>query len=158
MLFCDFTARVGTEGHDMRKLLFPASMGVLALYGASCGVTTVTLDTSDAACLNFGEDPVTCTEEVDFMLEPWCVDNPAVCGNWVQTDDTALGDVTEAPADGYISDAAGFNDCQEAEAGKVLVFKLADDTYAKAIISEHSTTQDDSGCDHTVTLDYVYPM
>jgi len=43
--------------------------------------------------------------------------------------------VTTAPATGYISDVAGYDDCQEIDGGKVVVFKLKNGNYAKGIFT-----------------------
>lgn len=90
--------------------------------------------------------------------EPWCTDEPGLCGNWVATTATALDDMTTPPTTGYISDSAGFEDCQHAPLNKVLVFKLDDGSYGKAIIHSDDYSTDTSGCTHTLVMDYEYPM
>ncbi len=90
--------------------------------------------------------------------EPWCTESPGLCGNWVATSATALDAMTTPPTTGYISDGKGFEDCQNAPLNKVLVFKLDDGTYGKAIIHSDDYSTDTSGCTHTLVMDYSYPM
>ena len=118
------------------------------------GARTVNLGT---ACFVFRTGLETdCTGDFDIVIEPWCQGRVGVCGNWVQTNETNLDAVTTPPASGYISDIAGYEDCQELDTGKVIVFKLSDGTYAKGIFV--SETKDANGCVTGVTFQYVYPM
>jgi hypothetical protein len=120
---------------------------------------TVIIDSAEGGCFTFETGSTECPDgPTDIMVEPWCTALPGICGNWVVTEFDALGDVTTPPTSGYISDEAGYEDCQEADTGKVIVFKLGDGSYAKGVITNDDYTEGESGCDHRITLEYVYPM
>ncbi|NOZ01819.1 MAG: hypothetical protein GXP54_08015 [Deltaproteobacteria bacterium] len=135
----------------------------VAALAMACGTegsggngNTVTLGTS---CFMFeagkeGDFPT--SGDCDLILEPWCNGRPGLCGNWVQTAETSLDAVATPPASGYISDAAGFQDCQEIDSGKVIVFKLSNGKYAKGIFS--AVSKDGNGCVTGAKFQYVYPM
>lgn len=98
--------------------------------------------------------------DADLVLEPWCTNNPGVCGNWVLTGKSNLSDVTSPPSSGYISDVAGFTDCQIVPLNNVAVFKLKDGTYAKVLIqkTDFSNNQNQNPpCQHKATLLIEYP-
>ena len=122
-------------------------------------VKTAVIDSADGGCFFFSSGSTTCTDQQpDVVVEPWCTQRPGICGNWVETEHSALDQITTPPESGYISDVAGFTDCQEASTNKVLVFKLGDDSFAKGIITADAYTETPQGCDHKVTLEYLYPM
>jgi len=138
------------------------AMAALVLIGfVQCGsesgggVKTVTLPVN---CFKFatGEQGNNCGDEWDLIVEPWYNGRAGICGNWVQTSEGSLDSVTTPPASGYISDVAGYQDCQEVDGGMVLVFKLKDGTYAKAMLTK--VEKDAQGCVTSVTMSYVYPM
>lgn len=96
----------------------------------------------------------------DLILEPWCTEEPGVCGNWVLTGKSSLSQVTSAPTGGYISDMAGFTDCQLIPINNVAVFKLKDGTYAKVLIQKTDFDNNQSQnppCQHQATLLIEYP-
>jgi hypothetical protein len=98
--------------------------------------------------------------DCDLMLEPWCTEDPGVCGNWVLTGKSSLSQVINAPAGGYISDVAGFTDCQLIPLNNVAVFKLNDGTYAKVLIQKTDFSNNQSQnppCQHKTTLLIEYP-
>jgi hypothetical protein len=109
-------------------------------------------------CMKFatGETSNNCGEEWDVIGEPWCAGKAGLCGNWVDTGQTDMSAVTAAPATGYISDAAGYMDCQEVDVGSVLVFKLKDGSYAKVKVA--AVTMGGTGCVDSITLQYIHPF
>lgn len=124
--------------------------------GTDSGPKTVSVTTN---CFMFEagketSDPL--GENCDFILEPWCNGRPGLCGNWVQTTETNLDAVTTPPATGYISDLAGYADCQEVDGGKVIVFKLKNGNYAKGIFT--GVSKDGNDCVTGATIKFVYPM
>lgn len=124
------------------------------------GAVTVTIDSASGGCFFFADRQSTCPTESDpdLRVEPWCTQNPGLCGNWVQTAFTNLDDATEIPSSGYISDEAGFVDCQEVVLNQVLFFKLSDGSFAKGIITNDVYTENSSECQHRITLQYIYPL
>ena len=86
-----------------------------------------------------------------IINEPWCTDLPALCGNFVVTEETSFSTLSSAPVNGYE------NNCVNVELNKVSVYKLADDTYAlvKIVSDDYSTTNE--GCEHAITLHINYP-
>lgn len=93
----------------------------------------------------------------DVMSEPWCTNNPALCGNWAKTGKSRLEDVTSAPASGYISDGKSFTDCQECPVNEVLVFKLKDGSYGKLLIVKDDYGKVNGNCQHKITCMIEYP-
>jgi len=99
-------------------------------------------------------------QEADMILEPWCTEQPGVCGNWVLTGKSSLSQVSSPPASGYISDEAGFTDCQILPLNNVAVFKLKDGSYAKVIIQNTNFSNSQSQnppCQHKATILVEYP-
>lgn len=97
----------------------------------------------------------------DIMVEPWCTEEVGVCGNWMITNETNLDAITSSPSSGYISDIAGYTDCQIMPTGKVAIVKLSDGSFAKMIIikTEFSKIQNSSHpCQHKTTIKYQYPL
>jgi len=100
-------------------------------------------------------------KEADIKLEPWCTEDAGVCGNWVVTNETDMDAVTSPPSSGYISDKAGFEDCQMMPKNKVVVVKLTDGTYAKIKIIDTKLEKVDNSqnpCQQTVTMLVQYPF
>ena len=131
------------------------SLSLVACEAEEGGMKTVTLHGN---CLKFATGQVgtsTCDETYDVIAEPWCAGKAGLCGNWVKTNAITLAEVTTPPSSGYISDA-GYQDCQEVDVGDVLVFKLADGSYAKVRVV--NVTMDEYECADAVTLEYVHPM
>lgn len=118
------------------------------------------IDSANGGCFYFADGRTSCPQEgdPDIRVEPWCTQNPGICANWVETSFTNLDDATEIPASGYTQENSEFSGCEEVTPNQVLFFKLADDSIAKAIISNDAYNETSSGCDHRITLDYVYPV
>ena len=126
-------------------------------FDTSALVNSAIIDTANGGCFEFQSGTENC--DTPFLIfEPWCTALPGICGNWVETEFTNMDDVTEPPADGYISDLAGFEDCQEVNLNKVIVFKFEDGSHAKGIITNDEYTEGQYGCDHKITLEYIYPF
>ncbi len=106
---------------------------------------------------SFKKGIVKSSQEADLMNEPWCTEQPALCGNWAKTGKHNLADVTEPPASGYISDKTSYTDCKEVPLNEVLVFKLKDGTYAKVLVVNDKFSRSSSGCVHAITLKIIYP-
>lgn len=113
------------------------------------------------ACYSFKSGKIHSNHnEADMILEPWCTKDPGVCGNWVLTGKSSLSQVTSPPSGGYISDVAGFTDCQIIPFNNVAVFKLKDGSYAKILIqkSDFSNNQSQNPpCQHKATILVEYP-
>jgi len=121
-------------------------------------IKTVTIEGRDS--YNFKLGKVTNNHDDDVLNEPWCTKQPGICGNWVLTGKSKMEDVTSPPASGYISDKAGYVDCQPMPLNNVAVFKLKDGTYAKFLIIKDNYTKDDSRqmpCQHELTVLIEYP-
>jgi len=100
-------------------------------------------------------------KDADIKTEPWCTKEAGVCGNWVLTNETDMDAVTSPPTNGYISDVAGFEDCQMMPRNKVVVVKLNDGTYAKmkiinTVLKKVPNAQ--TPCQQTVTILVQYPF
>ena len=132
-----------------------ACTGMIQCIIGGDGVETKTLY---ANCLKFatGETSNMCGDDFDVIGEPWCAGKGGLCGNFVKTNALTLDGIDIPPATGYISDLAGWMDCDEVDVGDILVFKLADMTYAKVRVA--AVTFDTSDCADSITLEYVYPM
>ena len=132
--------------------------------GAADNSKTAIIDSANGGCFYFADARTTCPSEEandpepDIRVEPWCTQNPGLCGNWAETAFTNMDDANEIPTTGYISDEAGFIDCQEVSPNQVLFFKLSDGSFAKAIVSDDAYTETESVCNHRITLDYIYPV
>jgi len=100
-------------------------------------------------------------DDADIKTEPWCTDEAGVCGNWVATNETDMDAVTSPPSSGYISDVAGYEDCQLMPTNKVVVVKLKDGTYAKikiinVVLKKVQNSQ--YPCQQTTTMLVQYPF
>lgn len=142
-------------------------------WGSASGGTSTSTTSSNSAkkvvlvsggsqsCYSFKSDKVHANHnEADLILEPWCTNDPGVCGNWVLTGKSSLSQVTSPPSGGYISDVAGFTDCQIIPLNNVAVFKLKDGTYAKILIQKTDFSNNQSQnppCQHKATILVEYP-
>ncbi|NOR88607.1 MAG: hypothetical protein GQ527_13470, partial [Bacteroidales bacterium] len=100
-------------------------------------------------------------ENADLMIEPWCTEEAGVCGNWLATNESNMDAVTSPPTSGYISDLAGYTDCQLMPTNRVVIVKLADGSFAKIMIVnlEFSKIQNsDKPCQHKATIKVQYPF
>ena len=68
---------------------------------------------------------------------------------------TEFDDVNSIPSSGYISDEAGYEDCQEVVLDKVYVNKNKDGTYTKFKVTSDDFRENDSGCNHKITIKYM---
>ncbi len=129
---------------------------------SSVSAKTIVLISAKQSCYSFKTAKVHNDHNTaDIMVEPWCTEEAGVCGNWVATQQTSWDAVTSPPASGYISDVAGYTDCQIMPTGKVVVVKLNDGTYAKILIvkTEFSKIQNsDRPCQHKTTIKVQYPF
>jgi len=122
---------------DPNKFVEVKLDGVNAYYNFKTGLATSVLP-SDVD--NFG-----------IINEPWCTDLPALCGNFVVTDETSFTAFTEAPLTGYEVN------CVNVELNQVLVFKLGDGTFALVKVVNDFYTSTTASCQHKVTLHVNYP-
>lgn len=123
--------------------------------------TIVLTSGGSQACYSFKSGKIHSNyNEADLALEPWCTKDPGVCGNWVLTGKSSLSQVTNPPTGGYISDVAGFTDCQMIPLNNVAVFKLKDGSYAKILIQKSDFSNNQSRnppCQHKATILVEYP-
>jgi hypothetical protein len=100
-------------------------------------------------------------DDADIKTEPWCTEDAGVCGNWLATNETDMDAVISPPSSGYISDVAGYEDCQLMPKNKVVVVKLKDGTYAKikiinVVLKKIQNSQ--YPCQQTTTMLVQYPF
>ncbi|ACS90502.1 MAG TPA: calcium-binding protein [Thermococcaceae archaeon] len=107
----------------------------------------VTLSTPTAMMLDFSTGDVG-GEDGDIMLEPWCVDYPAILGNYAETNLISLEDVTveDIPSSGYTNE-----DAMEIKIGYVYINRNSDGSYTAFVVVTHEKIGE---CDHKVTLRY----
>ncbi len=114
---------------------------------AGSNVVKITLSTPNRMFLDFssgyGDE-----NNFDIMLEPWCIDNAAINGNFADIGVMNLEAVTSAniPSSGYLHE-----DTMEIEIGHVYINKNSDGSYTAFTIYSHQKTGD---CDHEVLLGY----
>ncbi len=87
----------------------------------------------------------------DISAEPWCTSQPGLCGNYVQVSATSLNDISNIPTSGYLSDEAGFEDCDYVEVNKVYINKNRDGSYTAFIITNATKT---GNCDWNLEIQY----
>lgn len=118
---------------------------------------TVELDSETASGIDLSTGKIypKYNKKMDLFVEPWCTDNPGICGNWVNTHKGNFDEVTSVPSTGYLSDNAGYMDCQEVVLNKVYVNKNKDGTYTKFKIISDDYRKSDSGCQHKITMEYI---
>ena len=123
---------------------------------------TIVLTSNKQNCYSFKSGKIHHDHNsADIIVEPWCTEEAGVCGNWVATQQSNWNAVTSPPASGYISDIAGYTDCQIMPTGKIVIVKLTDGTFAKILIikTEFSKIQNSNmPCQHKTTIKVQYPF
>ncbi|WP_198300146.1 hypothetical protein [Thermococcus siculi] len=130
-----------------------------ATSGVEMGeIKIVTLDTEGAAGVKFstgemkGFDEIQSDtwEKVDLLVEPWCVDYPALLGHWIDLGEGSLDslDPSAVPTSGYpVDEVSG-----EIRAGHVYVNLNSDGTLTAFELVSHEKTGD---CSHRITIRYA---
>jgi len=146
-------------------------LGLFSIMLASCGVPqdfdgatdghdirTIVLDSADDAKrgYSFSSDAYAGWETADIINEPWCTDEPGICGNWVEAKGKDIEGIGPAdiPVSGYISDVAGFDDCQNVEVGALYVNRNRDSRYYAFTIVDDDYSESEYGCNHRITVMY----
>ena len=121
--------------------------------GASSGLKHGTLSTQGARAVSFVRNEFSSNlSDYDLALEPWCIDGVGLCGNWVSVGNVPLSADIAVPSSGYLSDEAGYENCEEIDITKTYVNKNRDGSYTAFKITNH---QKIGNCDHSITLDYI---
>ncbi|WP_179193050.1 hypothetical protein [Thermococcus litoralis] len=119
-------------------------------------IKTVILDTEGAVGVKFstGElrssDQSLTWENIDIMLEPWCVDYPALLGHYIDLGEGSLEElsVEDIPTQGYpVDEISG-----EIKAGHVYVNLNSDGSLTAFELVSHEKTGD---CSHRITIKYT---
>ncbi len=121
---------------------------------ASSGIKEGTLNTQGEFCVSFVRDEFSKSflNDYDLSIEPWCIDGVALCGNYVSVGDVPLSSDITIPSSGYLSDEAGFDDCEEIDISKTYVNKNRDGSYTAFRIKDHQKL---GNCSHSITFDYI---
>lgn len=90
-------------------------------------------------------------DENGIINEFWCTDLPALCGNYWVSDKTSFDEFQKIPSVSFTSN------CTEVDLNKVIVFELADGSYALVRIVDDAFTNTGQDCIHTITLEVNYP-
>jgi len=104
------------------------------------------LSTRDRMTINFSTGEL--GKEGDLMIEPWCVDYPALLGNFIDIGKKNLEDIksSDIPLSWNFSE-----DSLEVEIGHVYISLNRDGSYTAFVIVSHEKISD---CDHTVVIRY----
>ena len=84
-------------------------------------------------------------ETYDILLESWCVDDPALCGNFVDLGPVDINTVNSYPSSGYISD------CVEVDPSHTFISKNRDGSHTVFNITRHVKP---SICLHIADISY----
>ena len=90
-------------------------------------------------------------EQWDILVEPWCVTNPALCGNFVDLGDINMETVNSYPSSGYLSDESGYGNCVEIDANHTYINKNRDGSHTVFRVTRHEKPSD---CEHTIEVTY----
>ena len=116
---------------------------------------SVTLSSLDNYSFSFVTEKITSRpnfdKDYDLSMEPWCVEKPAMCGNFVDLGAVDMSTVTEFPSSGYLSDTEGFDDCVELDPTHTFINKNRDGTHTVFRITKHEKP---SSCEHVVDIVY----
>ncbi len=84
----------------------------------------------------------------DIMLEPWCVDYPAILGNYAHIGVKKLEDVnpSDIPTSGYLKD-----DSMQIQIGHVYINRNSDGSYTAFVVVGHEKIGE---CNHRIVLRY----
>ncbi|MBW1645902.1 MAG: hypothetical protein JRJ56_06195 [Deltaproteobacteria bacterium] len=116
---------------------------------------TVTLvsptDTIDQCAYSFARDARESDpnrEQYDILVESWCDDRPALCGNFADLGPVDFSKVTTAPAGGY-------NDnCDYVDPTHVFVSQNRDGSHTVFMITRHVSDNWQGHCRHTIDIQY----
>ncbi len=119
-------------------------------------VKTITLSTKDVLEIDFVTGNTgTMNNPLDnfsLWLEPWCTDKPGLCGNFVDIGEVDVNSSNiQIPANGYISDEAGYDNCVEVTPGHTFINKNYDGSYTVFKIESHEKPDT---CEHTIEIEY----
>ncbi len=126
---------------------------------ASCPQTNkdkeIKLNSINNFCYSFIREEITARpnldESYDLLVEPWCTDRPALCGNFIELNIPSFDNITAIPATGYLSDDAGYGDCVEVNVNKIYINKNRDGTHTAFEIVSHTKP---SNCEHNINILY----
>ncbi len=91
----------------------------------------------------------------DVGLEPWCYDNPVMCGNYADTGKTSLSNVTSSDIPTSGLDKSPGSNCNEMEMNHVYINKNHDGTYTAFIITSHEVVgKGTTNCGDKATIKY----
>lgn len=119
-------------------------------------IKSVILDTEGAVGVKFstgelkGSDQSLTWDNIDIMLEPWCVDFPALLGHYIDLGEKSLGklSVEDIPTQGYpVDEVSG-----EIKVGHVYVNLNSDGSLTAFELVSHEKTGD---CSHRITIKYA---
>lgn len=135
------------------KLLIAISIMALGLTQAyTQQISESFLNSDEKSGFSFANG-YTAYEVADLIVEPHCVDNPSLCGNYALVEGHTLEYITyeNIPARGYLSDEAGYADCGELLADQLYVSKNKDGGYFAFVLTNHRKPD---RCDHEMDIRY----
>ncbi len=94
-------------------------------------------------------------DNFDIGLEPWCQDEVAMCGNYVDLGEKSLSDIStsDIPSTGLNNTPSNY--CNNMAMNHVYINKNHDGTYTAFKIISHEKIGDwNSWCDHEATIQY----
>jgi hypothetical protein len=116
---------------------------------------SITLSSINDYSFSFVTEKITSSPDFDknydLMLEAWCVDQPALCGNFLDIGAVDLNSVADIPSSGYLSDKAGYEECVEVDSAHTFISKNRDGSHTAFRITRHEKP---STCDHVVDITY----
>ncbi len=141
--------------------LFAMLLSVCGLEGqggAGTGEKTIVLDSSDPqrSAFSFSKGEYAEWMEGDISNEPWCTEDPGICGNWVDLGAVQLNEIgaEDIPDSGYLSEG-GYVDCEYVKVGHTYINKNEDGTYYAFEIIDDEYSESESECNHKTTIKYV---